>query len=231
MTVLSEDQAREFASLLESYEDTIATVNESKKDTLDDIRQVLRDYGLKGSALADELAQFRDAVTEHRLMRVNPEKAERKSNKRDGATDYLFMLTCKPLARVRGTKVDAHHPLTGEVTEIADELMSAVTEQHPGLGAGVEGMENGARANPARTMLEPNLGYAAGRTAEDELISAAGGSPTPKPLPVHVHRTIAGAPLKPAIDPEDLEAVTAERQRLMGDIPAQFRRAPVQGNA
>lgn len=56
--------------------------------------------------------------------------------------------------------------------------------QNPGLGAGVEGMENGSRENPAGTMPEPNLGYATGRTVEDECdISAEGGSPSPIPMP------------------------------------------------
>ncbi len=133
MTILTEEQAREFAAILDGYEDMIATANAGKTDTLDDIRTVLRNAGLKGSALADELANFRSGAADARLLRTNPEKAERKEKKRDGATDYLFLLTRKA-SRTHEGHFSEPDLTVSEGTTTAEELEDALDLPRGSIG-------------------------------------------------------------------------------------------------
>jgi hypothetical protein len=91
---------------------------------------------------------------------------------RPGAAEIIPQL---PVSRVNRPEGDrASEPGTDEACR--SEVKALAPNPEP--GAGVESMGNGARENPAETMPEPNLGHAAGRSAEDGPVSAEGGSPS-----------------------------------------------------
>lgn len=171
MIHLSESQAREFAAILEEYEDDIADINVKKAATLDDIRKALRDAGLKGSDLAEDLGKFRDAVAEHRLMRVNKAKHDKKLQKREGSDFYLFLLTKKAsrtheaefLAPENSQVQTPHDADTGEIIETELPAKASV--------AVADATQAGERAEPVN---EPKVDDQADRAERAE-----GGSPSP----------------------------------------------------
>lgn len=87
-----------------------------------------------------------------------------------------------------GEVIEAPAALAGRGAETYPPAVGESPTQNPEPGAGDEGMENGSRANPARTMLEPNsgspscaiLGGGAIPVNREEADNAAeGGSPSP----------------------------------------------------
>lgn len=250
MNYLTDAQSLEFAAILDGYEETVATANAGKTDTLDDIRGALRKAGLKGSELADELASFREAVAERRLIRTNPQKAERKSKKRDGATDYLFVLTapasrthegrnltagetaCLDRALLRGTT--PFDPVTGEiVTTVASSGAPAI---EPGTDVAAPescGSDEGIAVQADSTLAGKQDTYPAAGAAEqgtaacaesdDETVVAS--QPVVEPGPQDRPRALSPQQHK-TIDGKSLTP------SAMPDIPAFLdRRTPTQGTA
>lgn len=144
-----------YGELLEAFDDAIKTINESKSNTLDDLRSDLRKVGMIGAEITTEIAMLKGAVKLNRMTQVERQKAD---DKDDGVADYLNILSlARARAHVRGEEHDADgviiepdaamRPQTGAAETLVDhseapELTSsdplrsvAATREDAGAGA------------------------------------------------------------------------------------------------
>lgn len=154
MSRIPDDLAIRYGELLEAFDDAIKTVNESKSNTLDDLRSDLRKIGMVGAEITTEIAMLKGAVKLNRMTQVERQKADEKD---DGVADYLNILS---LARARAHVRGEEHDADGVIIEPDATPAGAVVANGSGVTGGESAATGGRQisvSSQAAEAIEPGM--------------------------------------------------------------------------
>lgn len=164
MPRMPEDMAARYGTILEEYDASIKLLNDSKADTLTDLRGELKALGYQGAEIGAEVAMLKAAVKQIGMTQVERQKAD---DKDEGVSDYVTILS---LARARAHEADD------------DGVVEHITHPAPVSSPGAEAQPIPLGA-PAETVTRPAVSADIQPDAPALAAQTGPDAPAPSSLP------------------------------------------------